>query len=40
MADNKKTKRKRITDYQELRDKNKISVDDLDKSDWIWLLRH
>lgn len=41
MADNKKPKRKnRVTDYQAMRDKNKISVDDLDKSDWLWLLRH
>jgi hypothetical protein len=41
MADNKKTKRKnRVTDDQTLSDNNKIRIEDLDKSDWLWLLRN
>ena len=46
MADNKKTKRNnpkrnnRVTDDQALSDNNKIRIEDLDKSDWLWLLRN
>ena len=41
MVDNKKTKRKnRVTNNQALSDNNKIRIEDLDKSDWLWLLRN
>jgi hypothetical protein len=46
MVENKKTKRNnpkrknRVTDYQALSDNNKIRIEDLDKSDWLWLLRN
>ena len=44
MVDNKKTKRNkrknRVTDYQALSDNNKVRIEDLDKSDWLWLLRN
>ena len=45
MVDNKNPKRKnpkrktRVTDYQALSDNGKVLIDDLDKSDWFWLLR-
>lgn len=41
MAANKKTKRKNhVIDYQAMSDNNKVRIEDLDKSDWLWLLRH
>jgi hypothetical protein len=46
MAANKKTKRNtpkrknRVIDYQAMSDNNKVRIEDLDKSDWLWLLRH
>ncbi len=46
MTDNKKTKRNtskrknRVTDYQAMSDNNKVRIEDLDKSDWLWLLRN